>query len=78
MFYLVSITTAMQVLDHGGIYLLIAGTYAPYIMIGCRAVSGWGPAILLVAYWIVALFGLVVTIQFNHKKWYPWPRSLAN
>ena len=36
LFYVVSVHPAMQVMDHAGIYFLIAGTYTPYIVIGCE------------------------------------------
>ena len=39
LFYLVAVHPAMQILDHAGIYMLIAGTYTPYIVIGCQDVS---------------------------------------
>ncbi|CAD7953866.1 unnamed protein product [Amoebophrya sp. A120] len=35
LFYVVRSNQAMQVLDHSGIYCLIAGTYFPIIVIGC-------------------------------------------
>lgn len=46
-----------QVLDHGAIYLLIAGTYTPFMLGVLR--GPWGTA-LLGAIWVLALFGIVL------------------
>ncbi len=44
-------------LDHSSIYLLIAGTYTPYMMVSLW--QGKGPA-MLAAIWLLALGGLVM------------------
>jgi hemolysin III len=44
-----------QLLDHGAIYLLIAGTYTPFSLGVLRGRWGW---ILLAAIWSLALIGL--------------------
>ncbi len=42
----------MGILDHCGIYLLIAGTYTPFTLVTLRADGGW------------MLFGLVWSLAF--------------
>jgi hemolysin III len=44
-----------RVLDHGAIYLLIAGTYTPFCLLGLKGVPG---LILLVFEWTLAIAGI--------------------
>jgi hemolysin III len=63
-FYLPSLKRIFQKLDHVSIYLLIAGTYTPYMM-----VSLWhshGPA-MLTAIWSLALLGFLLEL-FIYKR----------
>jgi hemolysin III len=53
-----------EVLDHCTIYLLIAGTYTPFMLVKLRSVLGWS---LLVAVWLLALFGIVFKSFFINK-----------
>jgi len=46
-----------RVLDHGAIYLLIAGTYTPFMLGALRGPWGWT---LLGAVWVLAIFGIVL------------------
>lgn len=46
-----------RVLDHGAIYVLIAGTYTPFMLGVLRGPIGWS---LLGAVWVLALFGIVL------------------
>ena len=46
----------LKVYDHCAIYLLIAGTYTPFTLIGLRGPWGWG---LFAAIWTIALAGVV-------------------
>lgn len=46
-----------RVLDHGAIYLLIAGTYTPFMLGVLRGPIGWS---LLGAVWVLAIFGIVL------------------
>lgn len=46
----------LQVFDHCAIYLLIAGTYTPFTLIGLRGSVGWW---LLAAIWSLAAAGIV-------------------
>jgi len=50
-----------RVLDHTGIYLLIAGTYTPFLLVGMRGVMGWT---LLTIVWAMALAGVIWKIFF--------------
>lgn len=46
----------LKVFDHCAIYLLIAGTYTPFTLVGLRGPWGWG---LFAAIWSCALAGVV-------------------
>ncbi len=48
-----------RLLDHVSIYLLIAGTYAPYMLVSLRVGNGW---YLLAIVWALALVGIVSEI----------------
>ena len=45
----------LKVFDHCAIYLLIAGTFTPFTLIGLRGPWGWG---LFIAIWTLAVFGV--------------------
>ena len=51
-------------LDHSAIYILIAGTYTPVILISLR--STW-VIYLLPIIWLIAIIGIYMKIQFIHK-----------
>jgi hemolysin III len=55
----------MRSLDHGSIYLLIAGTYTPFTLIGLRGPLGWT---LFAIVWSCALIGVVVK-SIHVGKW---------
>jgi hemolysin III len=55
----------MRSVDHGSIYLLIAGTYTPFTLIGLRGAMGWT---LFAIVWICALAGVVVK-SFAAGRW---------
>lgn len=46
----------LKVFDHCAIYLLIAGTYTPFTLVGLRGPWGWG---LFAAIWTLAFAGVV-------------------
>lgn len=54
----------LKVLDHCAIYLLIAGTYTPFTLIGLRDGVGWP---LFAAIWSLALAGLVFKLFFTGR-----------
>ena len=47
----------LQQFDHAAIYLLIAGTYTPFLLVSLRGVWGWS---LFGVIWSIAIFGMVV------------------
>ncbi len=46
-----------RVLDHQAIYLLIAGTYTPFIMVALKGALGWW---MFGAIWGLAVFGIIL------------------
>lgn len=52
----------LQVFDHCAIYLLIAGTYTPFTLIGLRGPWGWG---LFAAIWTLAIAGVVFKLFYT-------------
>ncbi len=46
-----------RILDHGAIYLLIAGTYTPFTLGALHGAWGWT---LFVLIWVLAIFGVVL------------------
>lgn len=46
----------LKVFDHCAIYLLIAGTYTPFTLVGLRGPTGWW---LFGTIWTLALAGVV-------------------
>jgi hemolysin III len=56
----------MQLADHCGIYLLIAGSYTPFGLIVLKGPLGQN---LLIALWAFAAFGIVAKLILRHR----WP-----
>ncbi len=54
----------MKTLDHCAIYLLIAGTYTPFMLI---SLSESGGTFYLIAIWTIALFGILFKLVFGHQ-----------
>ncbi|WCE03013.1 hemolysin III family protein [Pseudoxanthomonas sp. JBR18] len=54
----------LQIFDHCAIYLLIAGTYTPILLIGMRGPWGWG---MFAAIWSIAVFGVVFKLFFTGR-----------
>lgn len=54
----------LRLLDHCAIYLLIAGTYTPFLLISLRGAWGWT---LFAVIWSLALFGIFFKVYFKHK-----------
>ena len=54
----------LQIIDHIAIYLLIAGTYTPFLMVPLR--GGWGWT-LLVIIWALAIAGSILKFRFTGK-----------
>ncbi|ALE69523.1 hemolysin III family protein [Xanthomonas campestris pv. campestris] len=54
----------LQVLDHCAIYLLIAGTYTPFMLINLRGPWGWS---LFAAIWTIAAAGVIFKLFFTGR-----------
>jgi len=56
-----------KVLDHAGIYLLIAGTYTPFAIITLRNDGGWW---LFAVVWSLAIIGIAVEAAWAYRpRW---------
>lgn len=53
-----------QIMDHAAIYLLIAGTYTPFLLVALRGVWGWT---LLAVIWGLALTGVGLKVAFIRR-----------
>ena len=54
----------LKVFDHCAIYLLIAGTYTPFTLIGLRGRWGWS---MFAAIWTLAMFGVVFKLFYTGR-----------
>jgi hemolysin III len=54
----------LKVVDHSAIYLLIAGTYTPFMIL---AIGGWVGLTGMVVVWSIALIGIVCKIFANQR-----------
>ena len=54
----------LKVFDHCAIFLLIAGTYTPFTLVGLREDGGWG---LFAAIWTLAVAGVVFKLFFTGR-----------
>ncbi len=50
--------------DHCAIYLLIAGTYTPFLLVGLKSPLAYG---LMVVIWLLALAGIIFKLGFAHR-----------
>jgi hemolysin III len=56
----------LKQLDHAAIYVLIAGTYTPFLLVSLRGAWGWS---LFGVIWSIAIFGMVLEfINAPHLK----------
>lgn len=53
-----------KLLDHCAIYLLIAGTYTPFMLVAIRTATGWW---LFGAIWTLATAGILTKLWFRHR-----------
>ena len=53
-----------KLLDHCAIYLLIAGTYTPFLLVAMRNNTGWW---LFGAVWTMATAGILTKLWFKHR-----------
>lgn len=54
----------LKIFDHCAIYILIAGTYTPFTLIGLRGPWGWG---LFTAIWALAVFGVIFKLFYTGR-----------
>jgi hemolysin III len=54
----------LQIIDHIAIYLLIAGTYTPFLVVPLR--GGWGWTLLAII-WTLAIAGSILKFQYTGK-----------
>ncbi|TXH74160.1 MAG: hemolysin III family protein [Lysobacteraceae bacterium] len=54
----------LKVFDHCAIYLLIAGTYTPFTLIGLRGQVGWW---LFGTIWALAFFGVIFKLLYTGR-----------
>lgn len=59
-----SLKPILKRVDHIAIYLLIAGTYSPFLVV---AIDGWVSTVSIITIWIVALFGVGFKAIFKDK-----------
>jgi len=53
-----------KLLDHCAIYLLIAGTYTPFLLVAMRTTTGWW---MFGAIWALATAGILTKLWFRHR-----------
>ncbi|HSK10547.1 MAG TPA: hemolysin III family protein [Vicinamibacterales bacterium] len=54
----------LRVLDHAAIYLVIAGTYTPFMLVSLRGAWGWS---LLAVVWTAAVAGCVLAASLGRR-----------
>jgi len=57
-------THLFKLLDHCAIYLLIAGSYTPFLLVSMRTNTGWW---LFGAVWTMATAGILTKLWFRHR-----------
>lgn len=53
-----------KLLDHCAIYVLIAGTYTPFLLVAMRSTTGWW---LFGAIWVLATAGILTKLWFRDR-----------
>ena len=53
-----------KMIDHCAIFLLIAGTYTPFLLVNLRGPTGWT---LFGVIWGLALAGIILKLVFGHR-----------
>jgi len=53
-----------KLIDHCAIYLLIAGTYTPFLIVAMRSKTGWW---MFGAVWTIATAGVLTKLWFKHR-----------
>ncbi|MEK7827033.1 MAG: hemolysin III family protein, partial [Thermodesulfobacteriota bacterium] len=60
------VKTLLRVIDHSAIFLLIAGTYTPFMLVNLRGPWGWS---LFGVVWGIALIGVIFQVSLLRR----WP-----
>jgi hemolysin III len=55
---------AFKIIDHSAIFLLIAGTYTPFILVHLRGPWGWS---ILGIIWALAILGILMKVFYISK-----------
>lgn len=55
----VKIKRILQILDHSSIFILIAGSYTPFVLVNMRGPWGWSIFGLI---WAIAIFGIILKL----------------
>jgi hemolysin III len=55
---------AFKILDHSCVYLLIAGTYTPFLLVTLRGTLGWA---MFAVIWLLAFTGVVLKVFFVYR-----------
>ncbi len=58
------VKSILKIIDHSCIYLLIAGTYTPFLLVTLRGVLGWT---MFGVIWFLAISGVLFKIFFVHR-----------
>lgn len=61
---LARVRQALRTLDHSAIFLLIAGTYTPFMLISLGDATGWT---ILVVIWSLAIVGIVAEVMLKGR-----------
>jgi len=54
----------LNILDHAAIYILIAGSYSPFCVVGLSSNLGW---YMFIFVWVFALVGVILKLFFTGK-----------
>jgi len=54
----------LNIIDHASIYVLISGTYTPYVLITLHGTIGW---LIFIISWSMALSGIMLKLFFTGK-----------
>jgi hemolysin III len=59
-----NVKALLKIIDHSAIYLLIAGTYTPFMVL---AIGGWVGLAGMIIVWSIALVGIICKIFANQR-----------
>ncbi|KGL62143.1 PAQR family membrane homeostasis protein TrhA [Polaribacter sp. Hel1_85] len=54
----------LNIFDHAAIYVLIAGSYTPFCLVGLESQLGW---YMFIAVWVFALTGIILKLFFTGR-----------